>query len=283
LTAYDWARLLGLAAIWSLQFLFLRISVPDLGVGVVAEGRAVCAVLVLVPAAMLAGQQIRLLANWRDYLRLSVINNVLPFGLFAYAATVLPAGYLAIINGLVPLLTVLFATLLLREPLGARPAIGLALGILGVGLIVNLGPVQLDSRTMLGVAAGLLGAAAWGLATVMIKQRTGQMPPIALAAGMISFAALLLAPLWSGVPQAVWRLESVAALIALGSVSTGLGYLAFFTLIRDIGPSRTGTVGFLIPALGVLWGWLFLDEPVTLSMLTGGALVIAAMALVLRR
>ena len=72
-------------------------------------------------------------------------------------------------------------------------------------------------------------------------------------------------------------------MIALGVLCSGLAYLPFFSLIRDIGPSRTLTVGLAVPVLGVLWGWLLLGEIVTLSMLAGTALVLAALALVLRR
>jgi drug/metabolite transporter (DMT)-like permease len=61
-----------------------------------------------------------------------------------------------------------------------------------------------------------------------------------------------------------------------------VAYLPFFTLVRDIGPTRTLTVGLAVPALGILWGWLFLDERVTLSMLAGTALVLAALVLVLK-
>ena len=53
--------------------------------------------------------------------------------------------------------------------------------------------------------------------------------------------------------------------------------------MRDIGPSRTLTVGLAVPVLGILWGWLLLDEAVTAAMLAGAALVLAALALVLRR
>ena len=73
------------------------------------------------------------------------------------------------------------------------------------------------------------------------------------------------------------------AMVALGLFCTGLAYLPFFTLVRDIGPSRTLSVGLAVPVLGVLWGWLFLDEAVTATMLAGMALVTAALVLVQRR
>ena len=75
----------------------------------------------------------------------------------------------------------------------------------------------------------------------------------------------------------------LAILIAVVVVCSGVAYLPFFTLVRDIGPSRSLTVGLAVPVLGVLWGWLFLDETVTAGMLAGAALVLAALALVMRR
>jgi len=281
--SYDLARLLALAAMWSLQYLFMRVAVPALGAGLVAEIRALAAALFLLPAVLLMGYRVDLLAHPRTFFRLSLVNNVLPFACFAFAAASLPAGYLSLINGIVPLWTALFAAWLLNEPLGGRRIIGFALGLGGVALIVNLGPVVLDAQVVVAVLVGLLGAAFWGWGGVMIKQHTGEMPALALAAGSITYSALLLSPGWVQATTATWTVATTSAAIAVGVVCSGIAYLAFFTLVRDIGPSRTLAVTFLIPVLGVLWGWLLLDEAVTLSMVVGGLMVVAALGLVLRR
>lgn len=281
--SYDLARLLALAAMWSLQYLFMRVAVPALGAGLVAEIRALAAALFLLPAVMLMGQRVALAAHPRTFLRVSLVNNVLPFACFAFAAASLPAGYLSLINGTVPMWTALFAAWLLHEPLAGRRVLGFALGVGGVALIVNLGPVALDARVLLATVVGLLGAAFWGWGGVLIKQHTGEMPALALAAGSITYSALLLAPGWVQAPAAAWTPGAASAAIALGVVCSGVAYLAFFTLVRDIGPSRTLSVTFLIPVLGVLWGWLLLDEAVTASMVIGGVMVVAALGLVLRR
>lgn len=282
---YDASRWLLLATLWSLQFIFMRVAVPVLGTAPVAEARALFATLFLLPwVVWFARQKIGLLEHWRDHLAVGLVNNVLPFLCFAFAATVLPAGYLAIINGLVPLWAALIAAPVLKERLGPGRIAGFALGIAGVALIVNLGPVELSARTALGTLAGVTGAALWGWAGVMIKQRTGRLPPMGIAAGSIAFAAVMMAPAWAvAPPAAAWTPEAVGAVIALGALCSGLAYLPFFTLIRDIGPSRTLTVGLAVPVLGILWGWLLLDEAVTLPMLGGAALVLAALALVLRK
>ena len=283
--SYDAGRWLLLATLWSVQYLFLRIAVPVFGTAVVAEARALFSALFLVPWVIyFARQPIAPLSRWKDHLAVGLVNNVLPFVCMAWAATALPAGYLAIINGLVPLWTALFAAWLLKEPLGARRAAGFVLGIAGVALLVNLGPVALDAKTVAAVCVGVLGAAFWGWAGVLIKQRSGVLPPMGLAAGSIAWAAVLMAPFWTQAPPPqAWTPEASAALIAVGALCSGVAYLPFFTLIRDIGPSRTLSVGFLVPVLGVLWGWLLLDETVTFAMLAGAGLVLAALLLVLRR
>ena len=278
-------RWLLLATFWSFQFIFMRLAVPVFGIGVVAEGRAFFASLFILPWVIwFARQPIGLFRHWKDHLAVGLVNCVLPFGFFAWSATVLPAGYLSVINGLVPLRAAIIAVPVLKEPLGASRMIGFALGMAGVALIVNLGPVDLDARTLLGAAAGITGAALWGWAGVMIKQRYGRLPPMGLAAGSIAYATVVMMPLWSLTPPvATWTTAAAASLIAVGMLCSGIAHLPFFTLIRDIGPSRTLTVGLAIPVLGILWGWLLLDEVVTLPMLAGAALVLVALAMVLRR
>lgn len=283
--AYDAGRWLLLATLWSLQFLFLRVAVPVFGAAPVAEARALLGALFLVPwVVFVARQPIAPLKHWKDYLALGLVNNVLPFVCYAFAAISLPAGYLAIINGLVPLSAAVIAAPVLGERLRAPRVAGFLVGIAGVALIVNLGPVAMDARTLLASTAAIAGATLWGWAGVMIKQRSGRLPAMGAAAGTISFAALIMAPLWALAPPAsTWTPGAAAALLGVGLLCSGVAYLPFFSLIRDIGPSRTLTVGLAVPVLGILWGWLLLDEAVTVPMLLGAALVLAALVLVLRR
>ena len=262
----------------------MRVAVPVFGTAAVSEGRAVFATLFLVPWVLWAARErIEARERWRDHLAVALTNNVLPFFCFAWAATILPASYLAILNGMVPLWAAIIAVPALGEPLGVRRVAGFLLGIAGIALIVNLGPLELTGEVLAAVAVGMLGAAFWGWAGVVIKQRAHGMSSLGLAAGSIGFAALLMAPLAAAAPPpAAWTWPAMASLVALGMLSSGLAYLPFFTLVRDIGPSRTLTVGLAVPVLGILWGWLLLGEAVTLGMLAGAGLVIFALRLVLR-
>ncbi len=282
---YDAGRWLLLATLWSLQYIFMRMSVPTFGAGVVADGRAVFAALFLVPWMLLvAQQQIGLRLHWRDHLTIALVNNVLPFLCFAYAASGIPASYLAVVNGMVPLWSAVIAAPVLKERLGAHRVAGFVLGIAGVALIVNLGPIELTAHTISAAVAAMVGAAFWGWAGVVIRQRTGRVPALSLATGSILFCALILAPAWALVPPpSTWTPSAVGALLALGLLCSGLAYVPFFTLLRDIGPTLTLSVGLTVPVLGIFWGWLLLGETITAPMLAGAALVLIALGLVMRR
>ncbi|HEY5896278.1 MAG TPA: DMT family transporter [Burkholderiales bacterium] len=278
------ARWLLLATLWSLQYIFMRMSVPVFGTALVAESRAFFSMLFLVPWVLLVmRERIGLVAHWKDHLAVCMTNNVLPFVCFAWAATVLPASYLAVMNGMVPLWSAIVSAPVLHERLTARRVAGFVLGIAGVALIVNLGPVAVTPQTILATLAAMTGAALWGWAGVVIRQRTGRVPPMSLAAGSIVFCALILSPTWAAVPAPqAWTATSLTGLIALGVLCSGVAYVPFFTLVRDIGPTRTLTVGLAVPVLGILWGGLLLGETITLTMIAGAALVLVALGLVMK-
>jgi drug/metabolite transporter (DMT)-like permease len=188
-----------------------------------------------------------------------------------------------VVNGMVPLWSAVIAAPVLKEPLGARRVAGFVLGVAGVALIVNLGPIALDAHVISAAVAAMAGAFFWGWAGVVIRQRTGRVPAMGLATGSIILCALILSPAWAQLPPpSTWTPVAVGGLIALGLLCSGLAYLPFFTLVRDIGPTRTLTVGLAVPVLGIFWGWLLLGETVTLPMLLGAGLVLLALGLVMR-
>jgi drug/metabolite transporter (DMT)-like permease len=104
---------------------------------------------------------------------------------------------------------------------------------------------------------------------------------LGLATGSQLAATLWLSPLvpftW---PAAMPSTTVLLCTLALAVGSTAFAYLLFFRLVVDVGPTTALTVTFLVPVFGVLWGALFLGEPVGVSTVIGGLVVLAGTALV---
>ncbi|MEY2776199.1 MAG: hypothetical protein RLY30_297 [Pseudomonadota bacterium] len=277
-----------LGALWGASFLFLRIAAPEFGAALSAELRVGLAWLALWALVQLwpwakAQSQLTAGVSWRAYALIGLLNSALPFALYGLAALVLPAGYMAILNALVPLWGGLLAIRFLQEPLRPALVIGVALAATGVSLMVQLGPLELSIEVLLGVLACMGATLCYAIAGILTKRLLSHASGYANALHSLFFAACWLLPF--GLLQAPSAHPTTAAWLAVGALalaSTALAYLIFFRLIRDLGPIRATSVTFLIPAFGVLWGVIFLGEPLTLGMLLGFGLVLSASVLVLR-
>lgn len=279
----DVARLVTLSAIWSLSFIFMRIVAPPLGPVWTAGLRVLIGGATLASWLVLTGRDAGVREHWQAYLAIGVVNSALPFVMFAYAALTLPASYMAILNAMVPLFAVLLGALLLNEALTAGRIVGIAAGIAGVALVTGAGAIEMEANAWLAVGACLLATLCYALSAVGIKLRGGALSPYAIAAWSQLFASLaLLPPAVLLPPPGPITPIVVACLLALALLCSGVAYLLYFRLIKDIGPTRTSTLTFLLPAFGVVWGTLLLGETVTLPMLAGAILIVSGTAAVLR-
>ena len=279
--AADLGRLVLLAAVWGLAFVFIRVAVVPLGPFALVELR-----LAIASAAMLGylwwlGVALRGPGRWRKYLLVGLLNSAVPFTLIAFAQQELAASYTVILVSTAPLGAALLAAALLDEPLGARRAAGLALGIVGVALLVGWEPAG-SAPPAWTVACVLVAAALYAVAGVYTRAAARGIPPLATAAGSQAAAAAALLPFVAlAPPTAAPSALEWANVLALALASSALAFVLYFRLIRDVGPVKTLTVNFLTPVFGVGGGVLLLGERIALNMVGGTALILLGTALVL--
>jgi drug/metabolite transporter (DMT)-like permease len=279
----DFARLLSLAALWGGSFAFIRVAVPALGPIWLAEFRVALAFAALFAVAAIRRGVPSLAAHWRAYLVIGAVNSALPFALFSFAEQTISASNAAILNATSPFFGAIIGAAWLGEPLGARKMAGMALGLLGVVLLVGWQPAPLSGAAIVASLACLAAALCYGIGSVYAKARMTGIPSFAIAVYSQLAAAVVLAPALPFSPPPLSLSPLVAAnVLALALASTAIAYLLYFRLIADVGPARALTVTFLIPLFGVLWGALFLREPVAINMLSGGALILAGTWLTVR-
>ena len=276
----DIIRLLSLAAIWGGSFLFMRIAVPVLGSAYLAEGRVLLAAIFLYCLAIYLKKNRNLLDHWKHYLIMGFFNSAFPFMLFGFAALNLSTSQLAILFAVSPIWAFVIGLLIGNEKFKIKRGLGLLLGVIGVGVLFGTSSDSIDQRTYQSIILGLVGSFSYGIATNYAKKEKN-VEPFDNAHGSVWGAAILLIPALFFIPirseptPLVW-----GALIAIGVVCSGIGYLLYFRLIKDVGASSALTVTFLIPIFGALWGILFLDEHLTLNTIIGMAIIIFGTAMV---
>lgn len=275
-------RLLLLGMIWGASFLFQRITVPVVGASFTAAIRLALSAAMLVFVLRLLGRSLDLRRQWRAWLWLGTISAALPFLCFAYAARSLPAGYMAVINATVPLLTVIFAALLWRVRASWSKRIGVVVGLIGVGVLARYGSLGMNTQALLAIGLCFVASALYAYSSLFIRQHHANVNPLVLAAASQLGAAVAILPLglWN-LPTSLPPTGVIVSLLVLGLVCTGLAYVLYFQLISDVGSEKAVTNTFLVPVFAQIWGALFLHEHLTLAGALGFALVLLAVALVL--
>ncbi len=260
--------------------MFLRMASPVLGPWVLAGLRLALAAATLAVVMKLLRHQWPW-THWRELLLLGLLSTTLPFVLYAWAALKLPAGYSALLNTTAVLFGTLASAWLGEDTLTRRKLVGCLCGFLGVALIVRLGPVRPDAATLVAALACVVAAACYGISTPLMKRATTRMQPLAIAAGihLASLPLVLPGALWS-LPQARFTPSALAAVAVLGVITSGLAYWAHLRIIRQVTPVAAMSPSFMIPVFGVTWGHLFLGEPLSPGILSGGVLILVATALV---
>lgn len=270
----DFLVLLLLGAIWGASFLFMRIAAPILGPVSLIQWRLIFATLALIPFACRKQKKLNK-GEYSHLLVIGIINSALPFTLLAYASVHLSAGLASMMNATAPFFSAICGVIFFQQKLTARQSSGLALGFLGVWILLS---DKLNASTWHAVvfpyAAGILAAACYGFAANYSKKHLAHIKSERVAFWNCFFASIALLPLsydkalpWNYSPQIFY------STLFLGILCTAIAYLLYFKLLIKSGATQAIMVTFLIPLFACLWGWIFLGELVTLKMTLGGAII----------
>ena len=273
-------QLFILAAIWGASFLFIRMAVPHFGAVPLSAIRSTIAACVLTPIVLIRGELRLFWRYWPHLFVIGMISTALPFALFALTTELTSTGFASILNSLTPIFSALVAWLWLRETLTPAMVIGILLGFGGAFVLVFDRETIASGFVLLPVLAGLAGACLYGLTGNYSRRFSRGVPVSVIAAGSQVFSMLVLLPValvqWptEPIPGSAWIQAAV-----LGLLCTAIAHLIYFKLLENVGVARTVVVTYLIPVFAMLWGFLILDEGVTLKMLAGAALILSGIGL----
>jgi drug/metabolite transporter (DMT)-like permease len=224
--------------------------------------------------------------GWPACFGMGVLNNIIPFSLFAYGQTQIASGLAAILNATTPMFTVLVAHAFTPDEKATRLKLtGVAVGFIGV--VAMVGPDALTGldATLLAELACLGATTSYAFSAVYGRRfRALGMPPVTAAFGQLTASTAMMTVIAVAF-EAPWRLPwpspaTTAALLGLALLATALAYIIFFRILGSAGATNIVLVTFLIPVSANLLGWLFLDERLGWHHFAGMSAIALGLALI---
>jgi drug/metabolite transporter (DMT)-like permease len=242
--------------------------------------------LFLFPFAVreLKQRQLRLkAADFLFFALTGVIGIVISMCIFQTAVLYTKAAVVAVIFSSNPLFTAPLARLILKEKMGIRKWIALALSVLGIVLIFNPFSISPDIK---GMALALASAVSFSLYSVISKTRVERYGGLVLNSfSFLEGSAILLIvilplgiPVFSGIGN-----ENITQLIYLGVFVTGIGYFCYLSAMKYTSAITASIVFFIKPALASVLSLIILQERLGFLSIAGIALIITSSSLMLRQ
>lgn len=287
MTLMEWGLLALLSIVWGGSFFFIEIAVAELPPFTIVASRLILAALALHVFIRLTGRRMPGDPKiWGAFAAMGVMNNAIPFSLLVFGQTQIASGLASILNATTPLFTIAAAHFLTDdERLTPNRVLGALLGLVGVAVLIG-GDALGGLGTNIWAQIACLGAAlSYALAGIYGRRfRRMEVRPMATATGQVTMSSLILLPLVLIVDQP-WTLGApsagvLAALLALGLVSTALAYIAYFRVLATAGATNLVLVTLMVPVTAILLGVTFLGEALAANHLAGLALIGMGLAVI---
>jgi drug/metabolite transporter (DMT)-like permease len=286
----DWLLFIVLGFLWGSSYLFIKIAIEaGLQPFTLISLRLLFGVVLLGAVVAIAREPLPRDARTIGHLAvLGVLSVALPFGLITWAEVHVDSSLAAVLTSAVPLFVIPFAALLLpAERITFNALLGIAIGLVGVAVVVGLDAGSLAGSELAAELALIGAAASYAAGGVYARRNVRGLRPMIPALSQVAFAllyttvlALLLERPW----EAQITTEAWLSVAWLGLLGSGAAYLVFFRLLGNWGATRTSLVAYLLPIWGIVLGALVLSEPIDGRLVIGTVLVISGIALVnLRR
>ncbi len=274
---------------WGSTYLGIDIAIQHIPPALMCALRFLIAGVLMLAFCYFRGRPV--IYNPQQLGKMAVVGILLLMGgnlTLAYAELRVASGLAALILAVTPLWFLVLDTALLgNHHVPARGKIGLALGVIGLAILLwpDLTSTTIFGRVQLWASVSLLGGSfSWALGSVLAKRwKSADVDPFSsiawqmVAAGM---ANLLFAIAVGDFARVVWTRSGIGAIAYLVVCGSWIGYTAYVWLLGNVPTSKVSTYAYVNPVVALFLGWLVLHERVDAFMLAGTAVVVASVILV---
>jgi drug/metabolite transporter (DMT)-like permease len=284
ITAAQLVPVAVLALVWGCNWPVLKLGVTEIAPLTFRALTLPFAAIGLLGLAKLYGDSIRIPRPlWGKVSALAFCNITGWNGLLLFGVQQLPSGRSAILAYTMPIWSALFSLALLHEPLSRRKLVGMALGMLGMGVLIG-DDIRHIQRTPTAALLVVSASVMWALGTVLLRKWKLPLPQNTVTGwmmllGWIPLAAL--APFFATEPLHSPSAAGWFALVYNMFLAGTLAHWAWYTLARTLPVAISSMSALPVPIVGVFSGMLLLGERPGASEWVALALVVAAMVAVL--
>ena len=282
----DWLLFVLLGFLWGSSYLFIKIGV-EAGIQpfTLVSLRLLVGLALLAAVVTVAREPLpRSLRTYAHLVVMAAFSVAIPFSLITWAEQSVDSTLAAVLNGSVPLFVILIAAVFLRdEPITVNRIAGLAVGFVGVVVLVGFDPASLASGQLEPKLALIGSSLSYAVGGVYARRMVHGLRPMIPAVFQVGFALAMsgtLAFLFERPMDVPLSADAILAVVWLGLLGSGAAYLVFFRLLSRWGATRTSLVAYLLPVFGLVLGAVVLGETIDGRLVIGTALVIAGIALV---
>ncbi|WP_035055715.1 DMT family transporter [Andreprevotia chitinilytica] len=267
---------LALVGVWSTTALAINWSVHGLAVSAALFGRFLFATLAAWLLLRLTGRNLSLRpAACRAYLigGCGVAASML---CTYWASRSVSSGMIAVIFGLIPFSTALFARLWLGERLAGRELVGMLLGLVGLAVLFSN---HLDAG-LVGLLVTLLAVFIQSATAVRLKIAAQELSAMAVNTGALAVCGVVTGTFWllNGAPLPAdmpWRAIGAVGWLAL--IGSAIGFSLYYWMIRECRPAQVAVLSLVSPAAALWLGHALNAEHVSVQMLAGTVLIVGGL------
>ena len=273
----DYTLLTILALIWASAFFNIKIATYSYGPVSIAFFRIFFGAIPVIFLCLYKKIKIEAFTkDWFWFASIGVINLVIPFFLIAYGVQKVQSNLAAILMASTPLSATILAHFFTKyEKINFTKVIGVLIGFFGI-IVLFSDNILIDNENFFYALMILLGSTFYvigGLLTLKISKKRNEN----VTASILIWGTIVVFPIAMLLEQP-WnfnlRLDSTISLIYLGIFPTGVAWLLRFHILKKNGLVFQAQVAYLIPIFGVILGYIFLKEIITLKVLIALATVI---------
>ena len=213
--------------------------------------------------------------HWKYFLVIGVLGYFVSIGCQLLGTSLLDASLASLINAMNPITISILAALILKEKIGKRNVLSIALSVAGVYIILGVGSGNISPA---GVLASLGSVTFWSLASVFIRRISAEYDPVQISLYGMVLAFLCSVPA-AGIELAIKPCSITPAAIAsclyLGIAGTAIAHTFWNKSIKILNASTCSMWYPLQPLVSALLGIVLLVEALTPQFLTGGILICA--------